>query len=59
MRVLAMASLLFLTGCGCPITVCAPIAASALSYLASINNFGAETLRFVDKPQSCRVPEKE
>jgi len=57
-RILALAGMaLALSGCGA-MPVWLGIAGPALSYVASVNNLGAETLRFIERrpADTCPVP---
>ncbi|GEM_PF-5975600 len=53
-RVIPLAALLLLAGCG---QIGAQIAVAGLSYVASVNNLGAETLKFIDDKdtKACRT----
>lgn len=56
-RLALLAALLLLAGCS---QIGAQLAIAALSYTASVNNVGAETLRFVDNKEqrACRAQAK-
>ena len=50
-----------LAGCGLPASVVVPIVTSTASYVASVNNLGAETLKVIDDktpPKACPAPAK-
>lgn len=54
MRWLVLAAALSLSGCAAA-PAWLTIAAPALGYLASVNQLGAATLKFVDDKNSCQV----
>ena len=57
-RILALGVVLALAGCGLPAAVVVPIVTSTASYIASVNNLGAETLKVYDDqhpaPPTCK-----
>lgn len=57
-RLLILATPLILSGCG---QIGVQLVIAGASYVASANNLGAETLRFIDDKdaRSCRAPTKE
>jgi hypothetical protein len=56
-RALMMAAILPLAGCG-SLPAGAQLAIAGLSYLASVNNLGSQTLRFIDDrdTKACPLP---
>lgn len=58
MRSLMLAALLLLAGCG---QLGAQIAIAGVSYVASANNLGAETLKFIDDKdqRACKAPKDQ
>ena len=54
----ALGAALAVCGCGLPVGVVVPVITSTAGYLASVNNIGTETLKFVDERRgpACEAP---